>query len=191
MSRDAQGQAKKTYKSAQDVYNTNSSRSTDLYDRLNPIYSSEAYNPQGYSPTDLASMETAVRQNAGGAVAGAVSEGNLEAARTGNAGGFATALDDSVRDAMKGENAGSLAIQQSNADLKEKKRQAGIEGLSGLYGTTDKDVLASLGVQNQSTQALTEAGKSGWFQNMMGMINAFRPSGGFGGGSPSYIGFGG
>lgn len=176
MSRDANNAAKNAYKDAKEVYGTSTGRANSLYDQLNPIYSNEAYNPQGFKPVDLAGMETMVNQNAGGAAAGAVGQGNLEAARTGNEGGFNTSLDDSVRKSLSNSKEGLLKVKGANADLKERQRQAGIEGLNSLYDTQNRDVLASIGLQNDSANAMSNASKSGWFQNMLSLMGALKPS---------------
>src|SRR5579871_2376965 len=46
----------------------------------------------GYTPDQLNAMTTASNQSLGGAVGGAVGQGNLQASRTNNAGGYTTAL---------------------------------------------------------------------------------------------------
>ena len=83
------------------------------------------------------------------------------------------------------ENA--LQVQGANADLKQQQQQAGLKGLEGLYGQNSQDMLSALGLQNQSTNALTQDGQSGWFQNMTGLIAALKPGGG-GGGVPGVTG---
>jgi hypothetical protein len=147
-------------------------KTNDLYGKLNPFYTSEMTNPQGFGAGDIASMNTAAQEAAGGGVSAAVGAGNLTAARDRNSGGFAPALDSSVRDAMKSNSDAALGVQNENALLKEQQKQEGAAGLHNLYGTENNDVLSSLGLQNQSTNTEIEAGKSGWFQNMTDLIRA-------------------
>lgn len=163
----------------------------DLYKQILPIFQKEATNPQGFAPADLAAMNTASQQSVGGATAGAVGEGNLAAARTRNSGGYTPALDEAVRSGQRQLSTNALDTQTKNALLKESQKQSGISGLGGLYGQNSQQLLQALGLGNQSTQALTEAGKSGWFQNMLGLITALKPGGSVGGGQPAQIGIGG
>ena len=177
MARGAQDQANKTYRGANSVFTGAQGNSSDLYKRLFPMLQQEATNPTGYDPKDLAAMNTASQQSVGGATSGAVGDLGLEAARTRNAGGFAPAEDEAVRSGQRQLSQNALGVQGANADLKEKQRQLGIAGLGGLYGQNTGDMLAALGLQNQSTNANVEAGKSGWFQNMTDMIRALSPGG--------------
>lgn len=172
MARGAQDQAKKTFNESQGVFGTSQGNANDLYSKLFPTFQAEATNPQGFAPGDLAAMNTANQQSVGGATAGAVGEGDLAGARTRNSGSFAPALDEAVREGERTASENAVGIQGENAKLKEEQRQAGIAGLGGLYGQNNSDMLSALGLQNQSTNALTTAGQSGWFQNMTGLISA-------------------
>ena len=191
MSRDAQNQAKKTFKESQGVFGDSQGNAKDLYSKILPVYEGEATNPQGFAKEDLAAMNTASGQSVGGATAGAVGEGNLEAARTRNAGGFAPALDEAVRSGERTLSTNALDVQGKNAALREMNRQAGISGLSSLYSGKMGAMLSALGLGNQSTNALTDAGKSGWFQNMTSLISSLKPGGSMGGGQSPSFSFGG
>lgn len=177
MARGMQDQANKTYKESNQVFTGSQQNSNDLYKQLFPMLQAEATNPTGYNPKDLVAMNTASQQSVGGGTASAVGDLGLAAARTRNAGGFAPAEDEAVRSGQRQLSENALGIQGANADLKEKQKQLGISGLSGLYGQNTGDMLAALGLQNQSTGVGTEAGKSGWFQNMTDMIRALSPGG--------------
>lgn len=184
MARGAQNQAQQTFGESQDIYNSTRGNVNQLYERLFPQYEQEATNPQGFAPQDLAAMNTASQQSVGGSTAGAVGEGNLEAARTRNSGAFAPALDSAVRSGQQTLSQNALGIQGENAALKQEQQQAGLSGLAGLYGQNSQDMLSALGLENQSTNALTSAGQSGWFQNTIAAINALKGGGGGGGGVP-------
>ena len=186
MARGATNQANKTFNEAQSTYSGASSNANNLYKQLFPILQGEATNPQGYSPKDLAAMNTASQQSVGGSTAGAVGEGNLEAARTRNAGAFAPALDEAARQGTRQLSQNAVGIQGKNADLKQRQQQAGIEGLGSLYGTNTKDMLTALGLGNEATNTAINSGQHGWFQNMLGMINALKPGGSVGGGGSSF-----
>jgi hypothetical protein len=205
MARGAQNQAKqafdqskKTFANTQDVYGGAKSNSGDLYSQLFPALKGEAMSPQGYAPLDKAAMNTASQQSIGGATAGAVGEGDLVGARTRNAGSFAPAADEAVRSGERQLSDNALNVDGQNANLKEAQRQAGLGGLGSMYGTNTSAMLSALGLGNQSTEAgtgatnaLTNAGNSGLFQNMLGMLNALKPSGSVGGGNPASFGVGG
>lgn len=182
MARGAQNQAKQTFQESQNVFHGQGDKSQADYNALFPALTKEATNPQGYMPGDLAAMNTASQQSLGGATAGAVGEGDLAGARTRNAGSFAPALDESVRSGERQLSQDAVGIQGQNANLKQAQQQAGLQGLQGLYGTNTNAMLGALGLGNQSTQALTQAGQSGWFQNMTGLIAALKPGGSAAGG---------
>jgi hypothetical protein len=172
MARTQQKQANQTFGEATNVYNQDSANSSALYNSLFPQFTAEATNPQGFTPGEQASMSTAAQQSVGGSTAGAVGQGNLEAARTRNSGGLRTALDSAVRSGQQTLSQDALGVQNENALLKESNRQAGLQGLSSLYGSNQSGMLSALGLGNQATNAGTAAGQSGWFQNMTSLIGA-------------------
>jgi hypothetical protein len=192
MARNQQNQANKTFGETQGVYNQDSANASSLYNSLFPQFTAEATNPQGFGATDLAAMNTAAQQSVGGSTAGAVGQGTLRAARTRNSGGADTALDSAVRSGQQTLSEDALGIQGENAMLKQQQKQAGLSGLSSLYNTNQSGLLSALGLGNQATQVGTQAGQSGWFQNMVGLINALKPGGSSAnGGSFSFGGGGG
>jgi hypothetical protein len=177
MARDVANRAKKTYGESQDLYNTSTANAQGLYNQLVPTFTQEATNPQGYGKTDLAAMNTAAQQSAGGGVGAAVGEAGTKAAANRNLGSFAPALDEASRGATRTLGQEALNTQVQNAGLKERQRQAGISGLSGLQSQQNEDIMKSLGLSNQSANLELEAGKSGWFQNMVNLINAISGAG--------------
>jgi hypothetical protein len=179
MARALQQQATQTYNTARGLTGSSESAANALYNQLNPFYSAEMTNPQGISAQDLAAANTAVQQSAGGAAAGAVGMGNLEAARTRNTAGLTSAADESARAAMQTAADKAQNLQVQNALLKTQQQQEGAAGLGRLYQTQNQDVLASLGLQNTATDVGIKAGQSGWFQNMLGLMNAIKPGGSY------------
>ena len=171
MSRAAQSQATNTYNQANNLDQSASANSNALYDQLAPTFTQEATNPQGFGKNDLAAMNTAAQQSEGGALGSAVGQAGTMAAANRNSGSFAPTLDEASRSAGRNLSNISTGIQGENAKLKQAQQQEGISGLSGLQGEQNSDVLSSLGLQNQSTNALVNAGNSGWFQNMLGLMN--------------------
>jgi len=171
VARAAQKQAKDTYDQSTGVAKTAGSNAGNIYSTLEPQLQQEAANPQGYGESELSHMNTAVGQATGGSVAGAVGQGNLDAARTGNRGGYQTTLDESARNAQRTNADAALSIEGKNADLKQRQQQAGIAGLGALHGEESADQLKALGLEDQATNTGIEAGKSGWFQNLMNFAN--------------------
>lgn len=177
MARQQTGQANQLYNTSMGVGNAAGQRQGALFNTLSPIFSQEATNPQGFAPKDLAAMNTASSQSVGGSTAGAVGQGNLEASRTRNSAGYAPALDESVKSGERTLSNNALNVQGKNAMLKETQRQSGIEGMQGLESGQQTQLMQSLGLANGAIQSGTQAGKSGWFQNMLGLIEALSPKG--------------
>ena len=172
MSRAAQNEATKTYNTSSALENASDAKTSALYNQLTPTYTQEATNPQGFGSANLAAMNTASQQSAGGAEGAAVGQAGRMAAANRNSGSFAPVLDEASRDAGRTLSSNALGVQGMNANLKETQRQSGLQGLQGLENQQNNDVLSSLGLQNQSTNTLVNAGNSGWFQNMTGLMNA-------------------
>jgi hypothetical protein len=172
MARQQQGQANKTYGETQQQYQTANANQNQLYNSLFPKFTAEATNPQGFGAADEAAMNTAASQSVGGSTAGAVGQGNLTAARTRNSGGLDTALDSSVRSGQQTLADTALGVTGQNAQLKQQQQQAGLSGLSSLYGQNNSTMLSALGLGNQATQTGIQAGQSGWFQNLTAGMNA-------------------
>src|SRR5579871_1031737 len=124
---------------------------------LTPQLENEANNPQGYTPAQLAYMNTASQQSLGGSVAGATGQADLEAARTRNKGGYQGAIASSARSAQRQLSTNALGIQKSQADLQQEQRQQAISQLMSLYNVDEATALSylnssnsALGTENQS-----------------------------------------
>lgn len=130
---------------------------TGISNYLTPQLQSEASNPEGYTPQQLAYMNTASQQSLGGSTAGVTGQANLEAARTRNAGGFQGAIGSASRSNARQLSQNALGIQQSQANLQQQQRQQALQSLQSLYGVdlgTAESYLNSsnsaLGTENQS-----------------------------------------
>jgi hypothetical protein len=172
MSRQGKQDAQNTYNTADNLTGASTASKGSLYNNLFGTYQNEAVNPTGFNPTDLAHMTTATEQSAGGGLGAATGKAAQYAAANRNLGSFAPALGEASRDASRSLSDATLGIQNKNALLKEGQRQEGISGMQGLENQENNDILASLGIQNNSTEAETNAEKTGWFQNMLGLMNA-------------------
>lgn len=153
-----------------------------VYSNVVPMLTSQAAHPQGFDPADEAAMETGALQEAGGTQAAAVGQGNLEAARTRNAGGFGQAVSDASRGAGENLSRGLLGVRNANSQLKQHQHDTALSGLQGLYGTTAGASNAALGNVAPLVNADTNAEHQSWdaFNNITGAIsNAASAASGF------------
>lgn len=130
---------------------------------LDPQLKQEASNPQGYTPQQLAYMNTASQQSLGGGASATTGQANLEAARSRNAGGFQGAVGSANRGTQRQLSQNALGIQQSQADLQQAQKQQALQSLQSLYGT---NVGGSSNYLNSSNSALTSEnqGTSDWLK---------------------------
>jgi hypothetical protein len=138
-----------------------------LYGTLAPELQNEMINPQGFSPTEKAAMNTSSQQSVGGSMAGALGQGALEGARTGNQGASTVALDDAARGGQQALSSDALKTEMSDANLKAKQQQEGAQGLGDLYDTNAHDTLGALGLSNQALGVANNAKPTFW-QNFAG-----------------------
>jgi hypothetical protein len=157
MGRGVESQAINNSGTAQNLSKGLNTTATGELGGLMPAFESEINNPVGFAPTDLAKMNTAAQQSAGGSVAGAVGQGGLEAARTRNAGAPGVALDEASRQAGRNLSNNAIGIEGKNALLKENQRQEGLHGMQGLYDTNLGATLSALGLSNQALGTATSA----------------------------------
>jgi len=139
--------------SAQNLSNNLASNANALYGELAPELETEVTHPAGYSPTDLAAMDTAAQQSAGGSQAAAVGQGSLLASRTKNNGTADAAIGQSARSAGQNLSNAALKTQLSNANLKQHEQQSGLSGLEGLTNAQTGASIGALGVVPQAVNA--------------------------------------
>lgn len=142
--------------------NTFMGNANSLYSSVVPQLTSEAANPSGYNPTDLAAMETGAQQSAGGTEAAAVGQGGLLGARTRNAGAAPAAIAAASRGAGEDLSKNALGISTANAKLKEQQHEHALGELGGL--TTSEGGLANsaLGEVANNVNANTNAANGSW-----------------------------
>jgi len=138
---------------AQDNSKQLSSQAQGVNNYLTPTLEAEANNPQGYSPSQMAYMNTASQQSLGGGAAASTGEANLAAARTRNAGGFAGAVGTADRGAQKQMSQNAVGIQAQQAQLQQQQRQQALQSLQSLYGIDEN---TALGYLNNSNTALND-----------------------------------
>lgn len=139
---------------------------------LNPFYTNEMKAEHGFDPTQTNELLTAAEAGSGGADSALVGDAALQAARTRNPSGFTKSLDEVARDKMKADAGASEGIAAQDVLGAKQLNQQGAAGEAGLFGENSKDQLAAMGQQQQSQNAEVEAGKSGWLQNMTGVISS-------------------
>lgn len=171
----AEGSATQSQNTATGLTNNANS----LYSNVAPMLTSQAAHPAGFSPADEAAFETGAMDTAGGTQAAAVGQGNLEAARTRNAGGFGQAVSDASRGAGETLSRGLLGVRGANAGLKERQHDQALGGLEGLYGTNVGGASSALGNVAANVNADTNAENASWnaFNNITGAITGAAKAG--------------
>lgn len=134
------------------------SRADALEGFLTPQLEQEATNPEGYTPQQLAYMNTASQQSLGGGVAATTGEANLEAARTRNAGGFQGSVGTADRAAQRQLSQNALGVQERQANLQQAQRQQALSALQSLYGVDNNTALGYLTGSTQALKAESDAG---------------------------------
>jgi len=178
--RSAVNQASDAYKQANSTANTLGSEAQGIGANLTPFLTQELLHPQGYSQQDQSAMLAAGLGGAGGESAGIGGAAQKQAAVTRNAGGFQAALDDAARQRMKAAAGSAEGIAANNANVKQEQQQNAARGLQGLYGTDTSGMLDAMGQQHEDINYEVEAGKSGWLQNALAIINTLKAGGGGG-----------
>jgi len=141
---------------------TSSGNAAQTFAQLSPQLAGDIAHPAGYSPTDLAKMQTEAQQTAGGANAGAEGEAALRTARTRNAGGADAALGQSATGASQGLSQAALRISGQNADVKQRQRAQALGEEGGLYGTSLGGATSSLDAAAGLSNANTNASNASW-----------------------------
>jgi hypothetical protein len=132
-------------------------QAASIYGGLAPQLQAEAAHPAGFTPTQVASQNTAAQQSAGGSQAATAGAGGLYAARTKNAGAAQNAIGAGTRGAGANLSKAAVGVQNNQADLQQKQKQEGLAGLGGLYSTDLSGGEKALGLSNE---ALTGAAQS-------------------------------
>jgi hypothetical protein len=147
---------------------------SSIYGGLEPTLTAEATHPAGFAPTDLASMNTAAQQSAGGGQAATVGQGGLYAARTKNAGAAQNAIGAGTRGAGANLSKAAVGTQVQNADLKNQQQQEGLKGLGGLYDANLSGGEQALGLSNQALSGAAQSDEANpWMKILLqGMGNA-------------------
>jgi hypothetical protein len=175
--RAAQAQAKSTYGQSTTAANTAGADEQQERGSLIPGLETEANNPIGFNPNEENSMLVAGEQGAGGAASGVVGQANLESARTGNSAGLTAGLDSAMREKGSILSQNALGVKNASAELGQKKQQFAQGELGNVMSGDQQANLKALGLEDESTNAGVEAGKSGWLQNFNQTLTALSGGG--------------
>lgn len=175
--RSAVAQAKDAYKTASSTAAGYGAAGNQISSSIIPGLEREAQNPEGFTPEEMNDQLVASEQGAGGANAGITGEANLRTARTRNSAGYTAALDEAARDKTRALSENALNIKNQSAKLGQEKQINAQKELGGLYGTDVNANLEAQGLATKDIEAEAEAGKSGWFQNMTGLIKSLQGAG--------------
>ena len=148
------GDALKNSGTANNLSSTLTGNAASIYGGLAPQLQAEAAHPAGYTPTQIATQDTAAQQSAGGGQSAAVGQGGLYAARTKNAGAAQNAIGAGTRGAGANLSNAALGVQNKQANLQQTQQQEGLKGLGGLYS---EDVSGGEGALGLSNSALNTA----------------------------------
>lgn len=140
----------------------NQGNASQIYSQLAPALMGDVAHPAGYNPTQVAGMNTAAQQSAGGSQSAAVGQGGLLAARTGNAGSPQAAIAEASRNAGQSLSKAALGVQGEQAERQQQQRDNAIKGLGGLYGTTSGAATGNLGEVSNLSNANTNAANASW-----------------------------
>lgn len=124
------------------------SRGGAAWNALFPALNQEVNNPQGLSPQEKATMNTASSQSLGGSQAGAVGQGNLMAGRTHNPASAGAALDASAGGAQRQQSQNALGVEEFSTNLAQQKQQTALKELGALYGTNTQGLNEALSNAN-------------------------------------------
>jgi hypothetical protein len=129
------------------------------------------------SPDQLNQLLTAVGAGTGGATGAFESKAGLDVARTGNEAGYQAALDEMQRQRGQQLAKGSEGIAAQDVTGAARRQEEGAKGLAGIGQADISDALSAMGLQTKDINTEIEANKSGWMQNLTGMMSALQGAG--------------
>lgn len=180
--RDAQNQASDAAKTAKNTSAGFGSQASTIGSRLVPFLSRQMTNPAGMSQQDIGAQLAAGLASSGGATAGLAGAASHRASTARNPMGFSAALDAAARDRGKADSSTALGIAARNANLKAEQQEQAARGLGQLYGMNMTGENEAARNQIGDINSEVNAGKSGWLQNGMGILEALKGKYGKGGG---------
>lgn len=139
--------------------------------QLVPYLSRQLQNPSGLSQQDIGAQLTAGLAGSGGSNSGLAGAASKMGATTRNPMGFSAALDAAAQQRDKAAAGTSEGIAAKNANVKLQQQADASKGLSGLYGMDTQAQSDAMRNQTGDINAETDASKTGWLQNTMGVLS--------------------
>lgn len=170
--RAAQQEAKEAYGQARNESYRDQTNKAAEHAMLMPFYRQEMNAQHLYNPSQTNELLNYAGAATGGAGSAAMGEANSEAARTRNTSGFSSALDQNARDRTKAMSTANLGVGAQDVMGAKQLNQEGAAGMAGLHGIDTESMLKAMGLEQGAINTQIEAGKSGWFQNLLGGVNA-------------------
>lgn len=152
--------------------------------QLTPFYRMEMNVQHAFTPEQTNELLNYAGATAAGSGATTAGEAASQAARTRNTSGFTPALDAAARDRTKALSTANLGVGAQDIAGAKEMNQEGARGMQGLYGTDTNAMLGAMGRNVDAINAEVNAGKSGWFQNLMQGIQTLTGGKGLGGKIP-------
>lgn len=177
--RSAQADARQTFGQASRQSGTAAGLAGSVAPGLIGSLQAMANNPQGYGQSALNTMQNEAEAAAGSAADKQAENSRLQAMRSGNVAGLTAAQTAGTEGATRATQTSIQDILAQNAKLKAQQQEGALQGLGNVLSDENRTALGSLGEETDATNALTNAGKSGWFQNMIAGIDAFSPTASF------------
>jgi hypothetical protein len=173
--RAAQAAAKKAETEAVNTAGTERGNANAEHAALTPFYRQEMNAQHLFTPGQTNTLLDAAGAPLASSAATAAGQATSQGAHTRNTSGFSAALDQNARDRQAamgqvGENVASQDIMGA-----KKLNQEGAAGMAGLFGTDTSGMLSAMGQEHEDINSQLEAGKSGWYQNLLSGINTLKP----------------
>ncbi len=142
---------------------------------LTPFYRQEMNAQHLYNPQQTGELLNAAEAPLAGSAATTAGKAASEMAHTRNTSGFSSALDQAARDRQSALGQAGLGIASQDVMGAKKLNQEGAAGMQGLFGTNTQAMLGAMGQESGDINAEVNAGKSGWLQNTMNVLNTLKP----------------
>lgn len=139
---------------------------------LTPFYTQEMQAKHAFDPTQINELLTSAEAPLGAEAGQAQSQAEQAASVSRNPAAFTKVMQQLARDKMKAAAGASEGVAAQDVMGALQKQQEGAAGLSGLYGEDVKGQLGAMGVQQEAIKNQIEAGKSGWLQNVTGVLDS-------------------
>lgn len=139
---------------------------------LAPFYHNEMTAEHLFDPNQQAELLTSAEAPLGSSLGDTEHAAELQGARTRNASGFTKTLQQAARDRDKAMAGASEGIASQDILGAKQLNQEGAAGTAGLFQNDTSKQLSSMGLETGDINAQTNAGKSGWLQNMNDTIKA-------------------